>query len=95
MLQDIRARIEEFGETRRARIPPVFIHEVMTSCYRLEHILELPEGKDPTRAHFEEAQMHVRRIEQAMGELLMASGFAHKTFAEAIIDSLRRSRKLE
>ena len=94
MLQDIRTRIEELGETRRTRIDPRMIEEFLMYYDKLSSVLELPEDKKPTRMQFEEAQMLLRRIERTMHMFLMESGMPPRMI-EDFMNKLMMRRKLE
>jgi len=89
MLQELRAMI---GEPRRFRVHPGMLEEFFMSFDRLEDLLDLAEGEEPSRARFEEARHFLHRSERMLEMFAMESGMPPSMFEELRERHLRRRK---
>ncbi len=95
MLQDLRSKVDELSVTpKQPRIHPEMFEELFILFDRLASVLELPKGKEPSRAKFMEAQEILRRSDRLFHMFIMESGMP-PSLAEEFMMRRRRVRRPE
>jgi len=90
MLQELRAMV---GEYRQFRVHPGVLEEFGMHFQRLSEVLDLPEGEEPNRARFEEAQHLLHRFSRVFEMLMMESGVPPPIFHDLMERVALRKRR--